>query len=117
MDSPEIRDMWKRCIEFMPCLEKAQLHPSYPLAVGLRPFRHGNVRVERELRKAKEGGSSRIVHSYGQGGAGWTLAFGCAGDVAELVGEVLSGLPPRAMKEERTAENDANAPEVPKSKL
>jgi D-amino-acid oxidase len=73
------------------------------LAQGLRPFRERNVRVERELRprKTKPGTegplASRIVHSYGQGGAGWSLGFGCAGDVLELVEEALLDLPPRPM--------------------
>jgi len=40
---------------------------------------------------------SRIVHSYGQGGAGWSLSFGCAEDVAVLVGDALHELPAEAM--------------------
>ena len=90
LESDVIQDIQKRCGQFMPCLSKARLHPSYPLAIGLRPFRHGNVRVERETRPKADGKSSRIVHSYGQGGAGWTLAFGCAADVVQLVDGVLA---------------------------
>ncbi|KAK8038793.1 hypothetical protein PG993_007204 [Apiospora rasikravindrae] len=95
LDSPIIQRMRRRCEAFLPCLKNAQVDPDYPLAQGLRPFRGNNVRVERELRST----SSRIVHSYGQGGAGWSLSFGCAQDVAMLVDEVLSGLPARPMKE------------------
>ncbi len=41
---------------------------------GLRP-------VRREVRLEREG---RIVHNYGHGGAGYTLSWACAEDVAEL---------------------------------
>lgn len=42
---------------------------------GLRPFRN-HVRVER---------AGRIIHCYGHGGAGFTLARGCAEEVAALI--------------------------------
>lgn len=80
LETPIIQRMRERCENFLPSLKNAALDPVYPLAQGLRPFRAQNVRVERELRK-----SSRIIHSYGQGGAGWSLSFGCAEDVLKLV--------------------------------
>ncbi len=43
--------------------------------VGLRPARPG-VRLERD---------GRVVHCYGHGGAGVTLSWGCADEVASLV--------------------------------
>jgi D-amino-acid oxidase len=49
--------------------------------VGLRPWRPA-VRLEVEPR----GGGRRIVHDYGHGGSGYTLAWGCAEEVADLVG-------------------------------
>jgi D-amino-acid oxidase len=97
LDSPVVKRMRARCEEFLPCLKNARLDPEYPLAQGLRPFRQRNVRVERELRKRADGSYSRIVHSYGQGGAGWSLSFGCAGDVASFVEEALHDLPPKGM--------------------
>ncbi|KAK8204015.1 nucleotide-binding domain-containing protein [Phyllosticta capitalensis] len=84
LDSPIIKRMRARCEAFLPDLKRARMDPDYPLAQGLRPFRERNVRVERELRH-HDGKPSRIVHSYGQGGAGWSLSFGCSGDVATLV--------------------------------
>ncbi len=48
--------------------------------VGLRPARP-QVRLEEERR-----GTSQIVHCYGHGGAGVTLSWGCADEVAGLVG-------------------------------
>ncbi|KAI1175155.1 nucleotide-binding domain-containing protein [Nemania sp. FL0916] len=93
LDSPIIRRMRERCNNFLPGLENARLDADYPLAQGLRPFRGTNVRVERELRRA----GSRIVHSYGHGGAGWSLSFGCAEDVAMLVDQTLARIPASPM--------------------
>ncbi|KAK3935402.1 FAD dependent oxidoreductase [Diplogelasinospora grovesii] len=118
LDSDIIRRMKERCEEFLPRLKHAHLDDDYPLAQGLRPFRECNVRVERELRRhepcsdspAKSGhqsgtgsadstddasAASRIAHSYGHGGSGWSLSFGCAEDVLGLVEEILAGKPPR----------------------
>lgn len=44
---------------------------------GLRPYRP-QVRVEHEP-------GTNIIHNYGHGGSGFTLSFGCASDVANLV--------------------------------
>jgi len=44
---------------------------------GIRPYRK-EVRVEKEPGK-------NIIHNYGHGGSGFTLAFGCAESVAALV--------------------------------
>jgi glycine/D-amino acid oxidase-like deaminating enzyme len=104
LDSPSIKRMRAHCESFMPALKNARLDPEYPLAQGLRPFRQRNVRVERELRVHRTTGNgdrkgkvSRIVHNYGHGGAGWSLSFGCAGDVLALVEEALLDLPARSM--------------------
>lgn len=93
LETPIIRRMRERCEKFLPGLKDAQLDADYPLAQGLRPFRGSNVRVERELRRS----GSRIVHSYGHGGAGWSLSFGCAQDVVTLVDETLSSVPAKPM--------------------
>ena len=45
---------------------------------GIRPYRPA-VRVEREAGR-------NIIHNYGHGGSGFTLAFGCAELVSEQVG-------------------------------
>ncbi|CAJ2511970.1 Uu.00g075950.m01.CDS01 [Anthostomella pinea] len=95
LESPIIRRMRERCDKFLPGLKDARFDPEYPLAQGLRPFRGNNVRVERELRRT----GSRIIHSYGHGGAGWSLSFGCAQDVAMMVEETLAGEPARPMKD------------------
>ena len=104
LDTPILKRMRARCEAFLPALKNARVDPEYPIAQGLRPFRQNNVRVERELREhendtvsGKASRPSRIVHSYGQGGAGWSLSFGCAGDVAVLVKQALLGLPAAPM--------------------
>ena len=100
LDTPIIQRMRDRAAAFLPQLRHARLDPEYPLSQGLRPFRQRNVRVERELRPVV-GESivkhSRIVHSYGHGGAGWSLAFGCAADVLALIEEALLDKAPKAM--------------------
>ena len=58
--------MRERCNNFVPGLENAEYDPEAPLVQGLRPARSQNVRVERELRRRKDGSFSRIIHSYGQ---------------------------------------------------
>jgi D-amino-acid oxidase len=47
--------------------------------VGLRPVR-SQVRLE-----AERVGEKQLVHNYGHGGAGFTLSWGCAQDVVDLV--------------------------------
>jgi D-amino-acid oxidase len=62
-----------RCAALVPALRDA---PVVEIAVGLRPVRP-QVRLEAD---------ARIVHCYGHGGAGVTLAWGCAFEVAALLG-------------------------------
>ncbi|WP_437730696.1 FAD-dependent oxidoreductase [Sorangium sp. So ce1335] len=45
---------------------------------GLRPYRN-TVRLERE---------GRVIHNYGHGGAGYTLAWGCADEVVAMLRHV-----------------------------
>lgn len=45
---------------------------------GLRPYRN-TVRLERE---------GRVIHNYGHGGAGYTLAWGCADEVSAMLRHV-----------------------------
>ncbi len=47
---------------------------------GLRPFRTGGPRVERQSSDGK-----LFLYDYGHGGSGWTLAPGCAEQVLRLV--------------------------------
>ncbi|KAB8272564.1 hypothetical protein BDV30DRAFT_227289 [Aspergillus minisclerotigenes] len=73
-DSPDVKAMWERTTEFLPSL-----------AQGLRPLSHLNVRDSADSRA----NTCRIVHNYGHGGSGWTLAVGCARTCVRLVEEIL----------------------------
>jgi D-amino-acid oxidase len=68
----------RRCAAIEPRLEGA---PVTVQRAGLRPVRPG-VRLEPE----SLGGGRRLVHNYGHGGAGVTLSWGCALEVAEILG-------------------------------
>jgi D-amino-acid oxidase len=72
-DSPEVQIMWDRANDFMPSLQRSRFIGEYPFAKGLRPFTKNNVKV-----RADEKVSFPLVHNYGHGGSGWTLAFGTA---------------------------------------
>ncbi|HEY3738057.1 MAG TPA: FAD-dependent oxidoreductase [Jatrophihabitans sp.] len=52
---------------------------------GLRPYRDGSLRIEAERLGPPGPGSTRIVHNYGHGGAGVTLAWGTAEHAVNLL--------------------------------
>ncbi len=66
----------ERAVELVPELGRARVVGH---RVGLRPARP-EVRLE-----AEHTGGTRVVHCYGHGGAGVTLSWGCADEVAGLV--------------------------------
>ncbi len=68
-----------RCVALEPRLAGVRV---LDRGVGLRPARHGSIRLERE----EVGGGCAVIHDYGHGGAGFTLAWGCADEVARLAG-------------------------------
>ncbi|MEO3778044.1 FAD-dependent oxidoreductase [Micromonospora sp. B11E3] len=72
-------DILRRCVELVPALDGARVIGH---RVGLRPGRPA-VRLETEFTDR-----GPVVHCYGHGGAGVTLSYGCAEDVAELVSEL-----------------------------
>jgi D-amino-acid oxidase len=98
-----VRRAAKRAEAFLPGLDTSHVDPAYPLAKGLRPARIGDCRVERELRAPKfaerNDKHSRIVHSYGHAGSGWSFSFGCALDVMALVDEAICQEKPTPMKD------------------
>jgi D-amino-acid oxidase len=74
-----ISEMHERCCKFLPRLRSAKLDASEPVRVGLRPFRRENVRLEADA------DDFSIIHSYGHGGAGVTLSWGCAKEVVKMI--------------------------------
>jgi hypothetical protein len=90
-DSPVVQLIWERCVKFLPGLQDADDVPDFPLAQGLRPFSHQNVRVSCEDRKR-----SKIVHNYGHGGSGWTLAIGCVAKTVVLASKLVGAWNPPA---------------------
>jgi D-amino-acid oxidase len=70
---PAVRDdILRRTLALVPALAGAEILAE---KVGLRPCRRGGPRVERD---------GRVVHAYGHGGAGMTLAWGTADEVVRL---------------------------------
>jgi D-amino-acid oxidase len=67
-----------RCTEIVPGLAAAEVLEHI---VGLRP---GRPEVRLEEGPADEAGV-RVVHNYGHGGAGITLAWGCAEHVTQIL--------------------------------
>lgn len=72
----ERQEIFDRCKAIVPSLEAAEILGHW---VGLRPGREG-IRLEME-----EVDGRVVVHNVGHGGSGLTLAWGCAGDVVELL--------------------------------
>jgi D-amino-acid oxidase len=74
------RDILERTLRLQPELEGANLIGA---GVGLRPARP-EVRLELD----ETGDGRPLVHDYGHGGSGFTLSWGCADEVAEMVSGV-----------------------------
>ena len=77
-DEAVARDILTRARQLVPQLAKARVLRH---RVGLRPARP-TVRLEERT----GGRGNRVIHCYGHGGAGVTLSWGCADEVAALVG-------------------------------
>jgi D-amino-acid oxidase len=71
--------IFERCAALVPELRGARVIDQ---RVGLRPSREGGVRLE--LDPIGLPGGTRLIHDYGHGGAGVTLAWGCADEVMNL---------------------------------
>lgn len=81
---PEVEIMWERARHFLPGLADAKPIPWYPLAQGLRPFTKKNVKVRADIHS-----NVPLVHNYGHGGSGWTLAVGTSRSVVHLLEMIL----------------------------
>ena len=74
-DSALAEDIWRRCVALQPALKDAEILEH---RVGLRP---GRTEVRLELEEMGEG---TVIHNYGHGSIGHTLAWGCAAEVVQL---------------------------------
>lgn len=84
VDEGDAKSILERCTRLEPSLSKAKVLSKW---VGLRPSRR-NPKVERELLQLK-GRRVPVVHNYGHGGCGVTLAWGTALDAVGLVRKCL----------------------------
>ncbi|WP_228989321.1 FAD-dependent oxidoreductase [Streptomyces sp. DH8] len=78
-DPRTAREIVARCARVRPEIAGARVLGH---RVGLRPAREAGVRIEAEALR----GGGLLVHNYGHGGAGVTVAWGCARTAAALVG-------------------------------
>ncbi|GAB3252129.1 FAD-dependent oxidoreductase [Kineosporia babensis] len=80
LPDPAVNDaILERCRALVPELAEAR---ELGRAVGLRPGRAGGIRLE-VVPGARPG--THVVHNYGHGGAGVTLAWGCADETTRLI--------------------------------
>lgn len=71
----------RRAVRMVPALARCRVLGH---RVGLRPVRP-EVRLETERAADRDGAPRVVVHCYGHGGGGVTLAWGCAEDVLQAV--------------------------------
>ncbi|MBD0747845.1 FAD-dependent oxidoreductase [Streptomyces sp. CBMA152] len=76
-DARTAEEIVARCAQVRPEIAGARVLAH---RAGLRPVRDGGVRIEAEA--TSSGGV--VVHNYGHGGAGVTVAWGCAREAAAL---------------------------------
>jgi D-amino-acid oxidase len=77
----------KRAVELLPQLTSGKGIEALSVvrhAVGLRPYRLGGVRLEKELIEC----AGWVVHNYGHAGYGYQVSYGCAEAVVKLVDEI-----------------------------
>ncbi len=70
-----LQRLYQQAVRLFPELSEQPMVGSW---AGLRPFRK-IIRLEQEP-------GQNIIHNYGHGGSGFTLAWGCAEDIAHLIG-------------------------------
>nr|XP_057913334.1 D-aspartate oxidase [Doryrhamphus excisus]XP_057913335.1 D-aspartate oxidase [Doryrhamphus excisus] len=88
VDQRDSESILERCTLLEPSLREARPVGEW---VGLRPGRW-NPRVEREELEVNGGGRVHVVHNYGHGGWGVSMAWGTAVDAMRLVGKCLQEL-------------------------
>ena len=69
----------ERCADIVPSIRRARILRH---ECGLRPYRTGGCRLEREER---QNSACVLIHNYGHGGAGVQSSWGCAQHVIDIV--------------------------------
>ena len=72
VDDETTKRIMERCQLIEPNFQNIEIESTY---VGLRPARP-EIRLER---------NRNVIHNYGHGGAGFTVAWGCAWAVRDLI--------------------------------
>lgn len=91
LDDGDTASILQRCTELEPSLVKAKVLRKW---VGLRPSRK-NARLERDVVEVS-GRRVGVVHNYGHGGWGVTLAWGCAVEAVSLIKDSVRDMGLRA---------------------
>lgn len=81
IDKQLIEQILQNSIGILPELADCEILGS---SCGFRPNRH-SIRLELD-----ESFAVPVIHNYGHGGGGYTVAFGCADDCAEIASDLLS---------------------------
>ncbi|XP_019727797.1 D-aspartate oxidase [Hippocampus comes] len=92
VDPGDTEAILERCTRLEPSLCRGRVLGQW---VGLRPSRR-NPRVERAGQRLGGGRGAHVVHNYGHGGYGVSLAWGTAVDATGLVRSCLQEMHPRA---------------------
>lgn len=83
IDPEDSKDIMKKVTNLYPEFKNAEIIGE---SVGLRPVRP-EIRLESQYF-----GDQAVIHNYGHGGAGFTLSWGCAQEVVDLVQKAISPL-------------------------
>jgi len=77
-------DVWQRACKYIPSLKGAEWQSEW---AGLRPVREP-IRIEAEIMKFGDK-SLQVVHNYGHGGNGVSLAWGTSKHAVDLVSQLI----------------------------
>uniref|UniRef100_A0A0N4ZX51 DAO domain-containing protein n=1 Tax=Parastrongyloides trichosuri TaxID=131310 RepID=A0A0N4ZX51_PARTI len=79
------KEIWDKYLEIHPTMKGAKVLSEW---CNLRPGR-SSIRLESQVRNLNNGKQYLVIHNYGHGGNGFTLHWGCALKVTELIGEII----------------------------
>ena len=78
MDPSQTESIYRKCVELCPQLDGSKVIGGWAC---LRPARDTvRLEVDREFN-----GPSLLIHNYGHGGRGYSISWGCATEVTNIV--------------------------------